>query len=199
MGSKERIARNKKDVHTSIVETALEILHSEGMEAISMRKIADQIEYTAPIIYCHFKNKEALLLALLTHGYKQLNRVIKGAFDTSATPFERLESIMNCYIDFATENRELYILMFRVGIADPKAVIELPEATHFMEVLRKAIGDYCKELAGDGSINSEQRYFFLISLAHGMVSVNYVSNQFDSQGLKLSFGRLLNSVFHDLA
>jgi AcrR family transcriptional regulator len=199
MGSKERITRKKQEVHASILETALEILHSEGMEAISMRKIADQIEYTAPIIYCHFKNKEALLLALLAHGYQQLNKVIKGASNTSATALERLELIMNCYIDFATENRELYILMFRVGIADPKAVIELPEATRFMEVLRKAIADYCKELGGDKNTDSDQRYFFLISLAHGMVSVNYVSNQFNSEGLKLSFRKQLKGIFHDLA
>lgn len=199
MGSKERIARNKQDVHTSILETALEILHSEGMEAISMRKIADQIEYTAPIIYCHFKNKEALLLALLVHGYQQLNRVIKGALNTSANALEHLELIMNCYLDFATENRELYILMFRVGIADPKAVIELPEAARFMEALRDAIADYCKELAGDRTIDSEQHYFSLISLAHGMVSVNYISNQFNSEGLKLSFKKQLKGIFHELA
>jgi AcrR family transcriptional regulator len=199
MGSKERIARKKEEVHNSIMETALEILHSEGMEAISMRKIADQIDYSPPIIYCYFKNKEALLLALLVHGYQQLNKVIKDAFNTSATALERLELIMNCYLDFATKNRELYILMFRLGIADPKAVIELPEATYFMEVLRKAIADYCKEIAGDGNINIEQHYFFLISLAHGMVSVNYISNQFDSEGLKLSFKKQLKGVFHDLA
>lgn len=195
MGSKERIAKKKQEVHTSILETALEILRSEGMEAISMRKIADQIEYTAPVIYCHFKNKEDLLMALLRHGYQQLNRLIEGSLNTSVTPLERLEMIMNCYIDFATENRELYILMFRVGIADPKAIIELPEATRFKEVLRKAIADYGKELSGDGNTDSEQHYFFLISLAHGMVSVNYVSNQFDSEELKLSFKKQLKGVF----
>ena len=50
MASKERIARLKEDTRMSILKAALHIAKEEGWEALSMRKIADAIEYTAPII-----------------------------------------------------------------------------------------------------------------------------------------------------
>jgi len=51
MGSKERIARLKEDTRSNILDAALDIVKEDGWQALSMRKIADKIEYTAPIIY----------------------------------------------------------------------------------------------------------------------------------------------------
>jgi AcrR family transcriptional regulator len=72
MASKERIQRLKEETRTSILEAAYKIVKEEGWQALSMRKIADEIEYTAPIIYEYFSNKEAILEELTRKGYLYL-------------------------------------------------------------------------------------------------------------------------------
>jgi AcrR family transcriptional regulator len=64
MASKDRILRLKEETRINILSAALQIVKEEGWQALSMRKIADVIEYTAPIIYEYFANKEAILLEL---------------------------------------------------------------------------------------------------------------------------------------
>ncbi|MBC7567133.1 MAG: helix-turn-helix transcriptional regulator [Pedobacter sp.] len=62
MGSKERIARLKKDNRENFLDAALEIVKEEGCQSLSMKKIADKIESTSPIIYEYFLNKEGVLM-----------------------------------------------------------------------------------------------------------------------------------------
>jgi len=69
MGSKERIQRIKDENRTNILDAALQIVKEEGWQALSMRKIADIIEYTAPMIYEYFANKDAILNELANQGY----------------------------------------------------------------------------------------------------------------------------------
>ena len=57
MASKDRILRLKEDTRMNILKAALQIVKEEGWPALSMRKIADVIEYTAPIIYEYFSNR----------------------------------------------------------------------------------------------------------------------------------------------
>ena len=64
MASKERIQRLKDETRTNILEASIDIVKEEGWQALSMRKIADKIEYTAPIIYEYFANKDAILTNL---------------------------------------------------------------------------------------------------------------------------------------
>jgi hypothetical protein len=69
MGSKERIHRLKENTRVNILDAAYDIVKDEGWQALSMRKIADKIEYTAPIIYEYYANKEAILLELTKKGF----------------------------------------------------------------------------------------------------------------------------------
>ena len=64
MASKDRIQRLKDDTRCKILEASLDIVKDEGWPSLSMRKIADKIEYTAPIIYEYFSNKDAILQEL---------------------------------------------------------------------------------------------------------------------------------------
>ncbi len=49
----------------------------EGWEALSTRKLADHVEYSTTIIYTHFKNKEAILLALRERGFEVYLEIIE--------------------------------------------------------------------------------------------------------------------------
>ena len=61
MASKDRILRQKEETRNNILGAAYDIVKEEGWNGLSMRKIADRIEYTAPIIYEYFSNKEAII------------------------------------------------------------------------------------------------------------------------------------------
>src|SRR5664279_3847742 len=61
VASKDRIQRLKDDTRANILGASIDIVKSEGWQALSMRRIAEKIEYTAPIIYEYFANKEAIL------------------------------------------------------------------------------------------------------------------------------------------
>src|SRR4029077_14098547 len=79
MGSKERIHRLKENTRVNILDAAYDIVKEEGWQALSMRKIADKIEYTAPIIYEYYANKEAILLELSKKGFEMLATKMKAA------------------------------------------------------------------------------------------------------------------------
>lgn len=84
MGSKERIHRLKEQTRVNILDAAYDIVKDEGWQALSMRKIADKIEYTAPIIYEYYANKEAILLELTKKGFMLLSARMQEAKDKHA-------------------------------------------------------------------------------------------------------------------
>src|SRR5690606_9922747 len=115
MGSKERIQRLKDENRINILNASLDIVKKEGWQSLSMRKIADIIEYTAPMIYEYFANKEAILYELSKQGFKLLAKQITEAKAQESTLEKQLESMWLSYWDFAFQEKELYQLMFGVG------------------------------------------------------------------------------------
>src|SRR5580693_4926258 len=98
MGSKERIHRLKENTRVNILDAAYDIVKEEGWQALSMRKIADKIEYTAPIIYEYYANKEAILLELSKKGFEMLANQMKAAAAKHPEPAEQIEAIC-CLMD----------------------------------------------------------------------------------------------------
>src|SRR6187402_3072496 len=114
MASKERILRLKEETRISILDAALQIVKEEGWQALSMRKIADMIEYTAPIIYEYFANKEAILQELTRKGYLLLAADLEEAKNKHRLPAKQLEAMWLAYWNFAFAQKELYQLMLGV-------------------------------------------------------------------------------------
>ena len=83
MGIKERRERERAEIREKILEAARELFVKEGYEAVTMRKIAQKIEYSATAIYFHFKDKEAVMRELCATDFrtlaKQLTRIAKLA------------------------------------------------------------------------------------------------------------------------
>jgi AcrR family transcriptional regulator len=74
MGIAERKIRQKEDVRASILKAAWQLVENEGWQAVSIRKIAEAIEYSVPVIYDHFQNKDAILLEFTKEGFRILTR-----------------------------------------------------------------------------------------------------------------------------
>ena len=173
MGSKDRIQRLKDDTRTKILEAALKIVKEEGWPALSMRKIADVIEYTAPIIYEYFANKEAILLELTRKGFLLLDDDIKKAKDDYLHPAEQLEAMWLAYWHFAFREKELYQVMYGVDVNCCEMARILPESELYADMICKVI----EELMAPHTPTEDEiciKYYTFWSVIHGLISINMV-------------------------
>lgn len=111
MGIKERREREKAEIREKILDAARELFVSEGYEAVSMRKIADRIEYSPTAIYLHFKDKEAVMRELCDLDFLALAQEF-AEIARIADPLERLHATGMAYARFALDHPNHYRLMF---------------------------------------------------------------------------------------
>jgi AcrR family transcriptional regulator len=198
MASKERILRLKEETRTKILTAALQIVKEEGWQALSLRKIAEVIEYTAPIIYEYFTNKEAILLELTRQGYTLLYERIKLAKSKHRLPALQLEAMWMAYWNFAFAEKEYYQIMYGVemnccAMQNTIAEEEWP-GTLFGEVIleltkhkKPTDDDLCRW------------YYTFWSVVHGLVSINIVrigstTDEINKQILKSAITGMIRSI-----
>jgi AcrR family transcriptional regulator len=111
MGIQERREREKGELKSLIMDTARRLFAAEGYEAVSMRRIADAIEYSATAIYVHFKDKDALIREICLEDYGKLS-AMSAKLGKVADPIERIRHLGISYIRFAVKHPNHYRLMF---------------------------------------------------------------------------------------
>ena len=111
MGVKERRAREKSETRDKILDAARELFVTEGYEGVSMRKVADKIEYSPTAIYVHFADKQELFRELCHQDYARLAEVFQSSA-ISTDPIERIRQIGAIYIDFGMRYPNHYKFMF---------------------------------------------------------------------------------------
>lgn len=111
MGPKERREREREEIRTLIMDAARELFASEGVESVTMRRIADRIEYSPTAIYFHFKDKEALLKELCEHDFREFAKNFAVLLQIP-DPIERLRRAGHAYIRFGFEHPSHYRVMF---------------------------------------------------------------------------------------
>ena len=100
MGVQERRAREKKELRQEILDAARDMFVREGFENVSMRKIAEKIEYSPTTIYLYFKDKADLLDCICEETFARLVRK-QNAIDQAVTdPIDRLKKGLRAYIEF---------------------------------------------------------------------------------------------------
>lgn len=112
----------RQEVRASIIKTAREIAATEGWSAVTVRKVAQNIGYTAPIIYEHFGSKDEMLDQILKQGYELLYAKMAHAVGKETDKEKRIMSIAWAYWEFAHETPELYFLMY--GMCGARATSE---------------------------------------------------------------------------
>ena len=197
MGSRERIERQRLDLKCSILSAGWHIVKTDGWQALSMRKIADAIEYTAPAIYGCFENKEALLMEFTVKGHLQLAARLKKAKSLHQSPAKQLEAMWLEYWAFAFDEREYYQLMFGVEINCCEVAKKYPEE----EMVGFIISEVIQELI-DQSSNPQadvcKKFYTFWSVIHGLISINIVnkgqSEQFNQEILKDAITGIIKTI-----
>ncbi len=111
MGVKERREREKSEIRDKILDAARELFVSEGYEGVSMRRVAEKIEYSPTAIYVHFTDKNELFRELCHQDYARLAEVFQGSA-MPLDPVERLKQIGRTYIKFGIHYPNHYKFMF---------------------------------------------------------------------------------------
>ena len=111
MGVKERRAREKSETRDKILDAARELFVTEGYDGVSMRRVAEKIEYSPTAIYVYFADKQELFHELCQQDYARLAEVFQSSA-MSSDPIERLQQIGSTYIEFGVRYPNHYKFMF---------------------------------------------------------------------------------------
>jgi AcrR family transcriptional regulator len=171
MGIAERKIRQKGEVKASILQAAWQLVEKEGWQSLSIRKIADAIEYSSPVIYDHFANKEAILLEFTKRGFQQLNEELIKAKDKFKNPEQQMEAIAYAYWKFAFNHKEYYQLMYGLGMPGCEAVKQIPELATFTEIILAPVREMLKKSKNTDADPYLKLHTFWSTL-HGLISIN---------------------------
>jgi AcrR family transcriptional regulator len=173
MGIKERREREKQLTRQSILTAAHQIARQEGWPALTIRKVADEIEYSTPMIYEHFANKEEILLELMRDGYQQLISCLQQARFSTEDRRERLFKIVDAYWAFARSSPELYQIMNGLG-GVPLDSQETARAGRAASTVSLAALEDWAQTSGIVLEDAFGALEIAWSLMHGMVSLTLV-------------------------
>jgi AcrR family transcriptional regulator len=134
MTTQNRKERERAERHQRIIDTARELAESSGWEAVTVRRLAERIEYSQPVLYSHFAGKAAIVSAVAEQGIAELTAHLRERRAATKDPVAALEAIVRGYLDFATENPARYDAMFVLDT-------ELNFGSEAPQVLRDAFGE----------------------------------------------------------
>ncbi|HYQ61639.1 TetR/AcrR family transcriptional regulator [Actinophytocola sp.] len=134
MSIQTRRERERAERERLIVTAARDLAETEGWEAVTTRRLAEQVEYSQPVLYSHFKGKDAIMAAVAVEGFADLGADLRKAREAADDP---LAAVSTAYLTFADQRPALYDAMFNQAVALPFATPEAPPALHaaFNELL----------------------------------------------------------------
>jgi AcrR family transcriptional regulator len=166
VGIKQRHERERQATYQAILQAALEIASENTWEAVTIRRVAERIEYSPSAIYKYFEDKEAILFALLRQGFQQQLAALERISAQERNPSARLLQIAAAYWDFAWHHPTLYQLMF-----DLKGKVhEVEEAKAAFLVVRRAIEEW-SQASGVKRADLDGAVDILWATMHGLVAL----------------------------
>ena len=155
----------------AILRIARDVLAVHGLDALSMRSVADKAGVSATAIYHHFESKQALVEEVVSRGYRRFGDYLEAAIAPHPKgSIERLAAIGEAYIRFALENQEYFRVIFGIRSHTPRSINELPGGGGYF-VLRQCVVDAME--AGTIRCDAEPDVVvhLLWSVAHGLVTL----------------------------
>jgi len=162
LGIAERKGRQRAERERRIVAAARLIAEREGWNAVTIRRLADEIEHSQPVIYSHFESREAIVAAVAVEGFVELRSELQEAAGRGSTGRHALANVATAYLAFASRHPALYEAMFT-----------LPTGLRFAEVETKqelkeaflAIAAVVRPFASDPELSTETFWASLHGLA----------------------------------
>lgn len=171
MGITERKERDKKEMENLILEAAMKLFLEEGYKNLTIRRLAEKIEYSPATIYLYFKDKDEIFLTLQKQAFREFYE-FQSSGQHLEDPIERLYVQGRAYLQFAIENPGFYELIF--FMTEPKDKLKEPanysSEMDSYEILKKNV----KSAIESGKMRTtdvDATSFALWSYVHGMASL----------------------------
>ncbi len=191
-----------------IVAAAKALFVTEGIDHVSMRKIARRVGITQAAIYQHFENKEAILFVIIEDFFGELRTALDAVLAEETGPLERLRRAMRAYIEYGLSRPEEYRLVFmtpmsglvRAGVAVPRteeAKREPSQGSLAFDVLDGAVREVVARGAvrhGDTDLLTEAIW----AAGHGLVSLLITHDHFPWTDRKAVIDLQLDLIFRGL-
>ena len=176
--------QEKDDIRARILDTAWQMVKDEGWQSLSIRKIATAVDYSIPVIYDHFENKEAIVFEFAKQGFQMLSKNIQKAVEKTSDPADQIKAIADAYWKFAAKHKEYYQLMYGMGMAGCEIEKCFPERADFRVMIMKPI----RALIANGNNpedNPFMKYFTFWSILHGLISIRNLNTNVSEEVNKM--------------
>jgi AcrR family transcriptional regulator len=160
------------DLKNALIRAGVEILSKEGIEGLSLRKVAQRagVSHSAP--YSHFPDKQSLIAAISTEGFNQLyNELDAAILAYPKNPKKQLQQGARAYVQFALNNTDTFKIMFSGVLEKEKdypAFVEISSKTfqRVVDVVRA-----CQEARLLRSTSAEMMAVAVWGQVHGIISL----------------------------
>lgn len=161
----------KGELKESIIETTKLMILQEGWQSVSIRKIADAIGYSLPMVYKFFESKDALQEEFVKIGFGMLADEVALAQKSTNGAEQQLHAMASAYINFAYGHRAYYQLMFGLGIPSCQKAKEIAEIGRFGCTLKSVLNQL---IVPENEDRAMLKFHTLWSILHGLISINMV-------------------------
>lgn len=197
MGIAERKEKQKAEIRKMILDASMKLFTEEGFENVSMRKIADLIEYSPTTVYLYFKDKNEILFNLHELGFQKMAEYNVGLWDIQ-NPLLRLHKMGENYIRFGMSNPEFYDLMFiqhaPMKSLEQKIDCEWTSGDVALGKLKECVAECIgRKLILPGDVNAISMAIW--GMVHGLVSLA-IRNRFDKLVSKEDMMPMMDQSLH---
>lgn len=112
LGIDERKGRQRAEREAAIVAAARRIASRDGWDAVTIRRLALEIEYSQPVLYSHFANRDAIVAAVAIAGFRELAKALREAWRSGDERLSAAKAVAQAYLAFARDHPALYDAMF---------------------------------------------------------------------------------------
>jgi AcrR family transcriptional regulator len=166
---KARRQKEKDALKKKIKLVAKKIAIKEGWSAVTIRRIASEIQYSLPVIYSHFKDKAEIIFSIAEEGYIQLTEALTEVITTKEKDSENyLFNLANAYVTFGIENPSIYQVMY--GIQGMSTYED--KESEYSQNLYKTIIAVAKEYVTN---NTEEHFNLIWANLHGLISLIHLN------------------------
>mgnify|MGYP000939937563 CR=1 FL=1 len=188
MGINERKMRQQDEIRTNIIAQSWAIVKNEGWQALSIRRIAEAIEYSVPVIYKHFENKEAIQEYFIQEGFTALTQKLQQAQEISLHSDDTIRNIAEAYWTFAAQQTDYYRIMFGLGIPTCEKLDSVIEMREVSKIMSDAILETAKN-NGRLNIDIHLKIKSFWSTLHGFIAIELLSILFQKSRVPYSMMR----------
>ncbi|GGK91422.1 TetR/AcrR family transcriptional regulator [Nocardia jinanensis] len=165
----------------ALLAACLRLIETEGIAAVSLRRVAREAGVSSGAPYHHFADRAALLADLATQGFRLLTDQLTTARSTADSPTTALVALEQCYVRFARDQPGYFRLMFRPELSQPE---KHPDTRAAGEAAFGVLADAVAACVAAGDLapeRAEPTTLTLWALGHGLASL-WLDGQLDKRG-----------------